>query len=169
LLPKLLLLFIVLPLVELTLLLMLGDLTRWWVSLLVVVVTGVIGSLLARRQGWQTYRRIQQELAAGHLPTDSLLDAVLIFVAGALLLTPGLLTDAAGLSLLIPACRRIYKARLASWFKARFKLSGFTSPGNAPKRSQVIDSYVIDGGSTAEDSKTPRQSATKPEQHRGSR
>ncbi len=147
-LPKLLLLFIVIPLVELALLLLLADLTRWWVSLLVVIVTGVVGSTLAHRQGWRTFRRIQQELAQGQMPTDSLLDALLIFGAGALLLTPGLLTDALGITLLLPPCRRFYKTRMVQWFKSRFSI--LTPAGemhSRPPQSQVIDSYVVESSS----------------------
>jgi UPF0716 protein FxsA len=143
---KLLLLFILVPLVELVLLLKLADLTDWTIALLVVVVTGVVGSVLARSQGWRAYRRIQEELAAGRLPAEPMLDAVMIFVAGALLLTPGMLTDIFGLSLLIPWCRSFYRRRLAAWFKSRFTIRSAATadwqPGGA--RSEIIDSYVID-------------------------
>ena len=143
---KLLLLFTLVPLAELVLLLKLTDLTDWKFTLLVVVVTGIVGSILARSQGWRAYRRIQEELAAGRLPTEPLLDAVMIFVAGALLLTPGLLTDAFGLSLLIPWCRSYYRGRLAEWFKSRFTLKRGSTAGwqSDQPRSEVIDSYVID-------------------------
>ena len=138
------LLFIVVPLVELALLLKLGAMTQWWVSLLVVIGTGVLGSLLARRQGWHTYRRIQRELQQGQLPTDSLLDAAMIFVAGALLLTPGLLTDMLGMSLLLPVCRSFYKKRLIAWIKKRFSIESFTPQGNSTgQHSEIIDSYVV--------------------------
>jgi UPF0716 protein FxsA len=143
---KLLLLFILVPLAELVLLLKLTDLTDWKFTLLLVVVTGIVGSILARSQGWRAYRRIQEELASGRLPTEPLLDAVMIFVAGALLLTPGLLTDVFGLSLLIPWCRSYYRGRLAKWFKSRFTLRrGATGSWQSDgPRSEVIDSYVID-------------------------
>jgi UPF0716 protein FxsA len=147
---RLLLLFIVVPLVELTLLLLLAEWTHWWVSLLVVIVTGVLGSMLAHRQGWLTFRRIQHELAHGQMPADSLLDALLILCAGALLLTPGLLTDLLGITLLLPPCRGFYKPRLVRWFKSRFTI--VTSAGDVnsqPKQSQVIDSYVVE--TTSED------------------
>ena len=115
------LLFVVVPLVELALLLKLADWSGdWRVTLLVVVATGLLGTLLARSQGFRTYRRIQGELSAGRMPTDSLLDAVMIFVAGALLVTPGILTDLFGMSLLIPSCRRLYRRQMASWIKSHF-------------------------------------------------
>ncbi|MEQ8786033.1 MAG: FxsA family protein [Pirellulaceae bacterium] len=138
---KLLLLFIVVPLVELTLLLLLGDYTRWWVPLLLVILTGVVGAALARHQGWRTYRRIRTEMREGILPGDALLDAAMIFAAGGMLLTPGMLTDALGLSLLTPFCRRFYKARLKAWFKAKFELKSET---HATGKTEIIDTYVIE-------------------------
>ena len=143
---KLLLLFIVLPLVELSLLLWLAQLTGPWLTLAIVIVTGVVGTLLARSQGWRTYRRIHTDLAGGRLPTDSLLDALLIIFAGALLLTPGVLTDAFGLSLLIPLCRRHYRRRLVGWFKSHFQISASSAGGgwSSGERSEIIDSHVVD-------------------------
>lgn len=138
---KLLLLFILVPLAELTLLLLLGDYTRWWLPLLLVIATGVVGAALARHQGWQTYRRIRQEMREGKVPGDALLDAAMIFVAGGLLLTPGMLTDALGLSLLIPFCRKFYKARLTRWFKAKFQLHEAGAPTG---RTEIIETYVIE-------------------------
>jgi UPF0716 protein FxsA len=149
LLSLLLLTFILIPLAELSLLLLLGSYTHWYVPLLLVIVTGVCGAALARLQGWQTYRRIQQELAEGRMPTDSLLDAAMIFVAGALLLTPGMLTDALGFSLLLPPCRRLYKHGLVRWIKSRFRVQTFTTTAqpSAAGRDEIIDSYVIDSRS----------------------
>jgi UPF0716 protein FxsA len=144
-LAKLFLLFIVVPLTELVLLLKLADVTSWQFTLLVVIATGVAGSLLARSQGWKAYRRIQQELAAGRLPTEPLLDAVMIFVAGALLLTPGILTDLFGLSLLLPWCRLWYRKRAVAWFQSHFTATRVVHDHwqSAPGRSEVIDSYVV--------------------------
>ena len=143
---KLLSLFILVPLVELALLLYLADASSWQFTLLLVITTGVIGTLLAREQGWRTWTRIREELAAGRMPADSLLDGVLIFVAGALLLTPGILTDLFGISLLVPVCRDYYRRRLVAWFKSRFTIqtSGIGSWPPPQGRSEVIDSFVVD-------------------------
>ena len=139
----LLLLFIVVPFVELALLLKLAEVTSWLHTLLLVIVTGVLGTWLARSQGVRTYRKIQQSLAASQLPTDSLLDAAMIFVAGALLLTPGILTDLFGFSLLFPLTRKLYHDWLVKRFKARFSMQTFGN--NAPAReSEIIDSYVVE-------------------------
>ena len=118
-LARLLFLFIVVPLVELTLLLTIAKYTSVTFTLGMVLVTGVVGSILARSQGWAAYRRIHQEVAGGTLPKESLLDALMILVAGMLLVTPGVITDLFGLSLLIPPCRRLYRQWAANWIRRR--------------------------------------------------
>ena len=142
---RLLLLFILVPLVELVLLLWLADLTGWQFTLLFVIVTGATGVWLVRRQGFRTWRRITEEFAASTLPAEALWDAAMILVAGALLLTPGVLTDLVGLSLLIPPCRRWYRRRLVRWFTAHttvhYRSAGTSAePRNTP---EIIDSYVV--------------------------
>ena len=114
---KLLLLFTLLPIVELALLLYLADATSWQLALGIVLATGILGAMLARRQGWRTSQRIREQLARGPMPGDALLDALLILIAGALLVTPGVLTDAVGFLLLIPPCRRLIKRRLVARFQ----------------------------------------------------
>jgi len=144
-LARLLLLFILVPLAELILLLYLAEATHWWVAVLLVLATGLVGTLLARSQGLKTYRRIHAAMSQGKVPTDALIDAAMIFVAGALLLTPGILTDAVGLSLLVPPCRRWYRRRLVQWFRSRFTFEVESSEGSARGASgaEVIDSYVV--------------------------
>ena len=139
---RLFFLFITVPLIELTLLLFIAGKTNWRFTLAVVLVTGFVGAWLARFQGWQTYLRIQRELASGRMPTDSLVDAVMIFVAGALLLTPGILTDLFGISLLLPPCRRFYRHRLQQWFRSRVEVHT-ANPDQPQAHDQIIDSYVV--------------------------
>ncbi len=139
---RLFFLFVAVPLIELTLLLSIAGKTNWRFTLALVLVTGFVGAWLARMQGWQTYLRIQRELAGGRMPTDSLVDAVMIFVAGALLLTPGILTDLFGISLLLPPCRRFYRHRLQHWFRSSVKVHAAKS-GQSQAHDQIIDSYVV--------------------------
>jgi UPF0716 protein FxsA len=116
-------LFTLLPLVELTLLLRIGEWLGAGATLGLVVATGVIGAWLARREGSRTWRRVQEELGAGRMPGDELLQALLVFGAGVVLVTPGVLTDAAGLLLLFRPTRelatRIIRRRLGSRFQLR--------------------------------------------------
>jgi UPF0716 protein FxsA len=146
---RLLVLFTVVPLVELALLLYLAELTDWRFTLGLVIVTGLIGTVLARREGFRTYRVIRQELAAGRIPGASMFDAVMIFIAGALLLTPGILTDAFGFTLLLPPCRAYYRRRLIAWFRSHFTVFTDLSAGNGGyvRGREVIDSHVVNRGS----------------------
>lgn len=142
---RLLTLFLILPLIEMTLLLIMGDVTRWWVPLLFVIGTGIVGSWLARQQGYAVYRAIQTELSAGRMPTDAMIDGVMIFFAGILLISPGVLTDLFGITLFIPVCRNFYRLRLLAWFHRTFKVNAVQMPGGERvERSQVLDSYVVE-------------------------
>lgn len=142
---RLLLLFIVVPLAELALLLMIGEWTHWWVSWLLVIASGVIGTVLVRWQGIQTFRRIRTELTEGRSPADSLWDAAMIFFAGALMLTPGVLTDLFGISLLVPGCRRLYKKWIIEQVKQRFRIQTFNGEAADTKgKSRIIETYVVD-------------------------
>lgn len=106
---KLVLVFVLVPLADLILLLMLADYTGWRISIAAVVVSGIIGAFLARQQ-WRFVRgRIKDQLRRNELPTGLLTDGAIIFFAAGLLLTPGFITDFVGLTLLIPVCRRWYK------------------------------------------------------------
>jgi len=142
---RLIVLFIVVPFVELFLLLKVAKWTSPEFTILLVLLTGAAGIALARAQGFRTYWRIRDALARGEMPTEPLLDGVMILLAGALLLTPGILTDLFGLSLLVPLCRRYYRAWLVRWFKSRFTVHhpGDSSESRDAGTSQVIDSYVV--------------------------
>jgi UPF0716 protein FxsA len=90
-------------------------------TVIIVIATGFAGAYLARLQGMQTMFRVRASLQQGVMPAEELLDALLIFAAGIVLLTPGLITDAAGLLLLIPETRyqfkRYLKLKFNRWFE----------------------------------------------------
>lgn len=135
---RLALLFVIVPLLELVLLIQLGR----WVGLLptlaLVVGTGILGAALARAQGLRTLRAFQAELQGGSLPGQPLLDGLAILVGGAFLLTPGLLTDLAGFTLLLPPSRHWVQRRLRSWIEGRVDSGQIHfrvwSPGGPPGR-----------------------------------
>jgi len=102
---RLFLLFTIVPLVELVLLIKIGGVIGVAPTIAIVIGTGVLGAWLARWQGLAVLRRIGDEMAAGRLPTDALIDGLLVLVAAAMLLTPGFLTDSAGFLLLVPGTR----------------------------------------------------------------
>lgn len=81
----------------------------------IVVLTGLIGLLLVRAEGRYTISRLQQKLVGGEIPTDELLDGGLLLVAGALLITPGLVTDAIGLAFVLPPSRYVVRRVVKRW------------------------------------------------------
>ena len=108
----LLLLFTVVPLVELYLLLALGRLLGFWETVGIVLVTGALGAWLAKSEGLRVVRRWQGALARGVMPEEGVLGGLLVLVGGVLLVTPGVLTDVVGLSLLLPLTRKPIAAML---------------------------------------------------------
>jgi UPF0716 protein FxsA len=111
---RLLILFTVVPIVELLLLIKLGEVVGFWPTVALVIGTGALGAFLTRLEGLRVLRQVQTEFAEGRVPTDRLLDGLLILLAGAVLLTPGLLTDALGFFLLIPPGRRLVRRTIAA-------------------------------------------------------
>lgn len=114
---RLLALFVLLPLVELVLLLQVGEWIGLGWTLVIVLGTGVLGATLARRQGLRAWLAIQAELREGRMPGARLVDGLMILVGGIVLLTPGLITDLAGFLLLIPATRALLKRALGRRFE----------------------------------------------------
>lgn len=114
---RLFLLFTAGPLLELYLLLKLGGYIGLYPTIGVVIGTGIAGGLLARSQGLAVLRQASWELEQGRLPAESLFDGVIILIAGAMLVTPGLITDCLGLLFLIPWTRQAFK----SWLKKKLQ------------------------------------------------
>ena len=112
LLARLALLFVVVPLLELALLLRIGQTVGFLPTMGLVVVTGVAGAWLARLEGLRTLWRLRDDLAGGQLPAQAIMDGLSILVGGALLLTPGILTDLIGFSLLLPPTRHAVQRRV---------------------------------------------------------
>ena len=120
---KLLLLFIAVPLIEMALLVVIGQYIGFLPTLGIVFLTGFLGALLARSQGLQVVARIRSELGFGRVPAESLIEGLLILVAAAVLLTPGLITDLFGFLCLIPATRRPIRQALWSRLKSQVESS----------------------------------------------
>ena len=112
---RLLLLFILIPAVELALLIEIGKRIGTLETLALIVVTGVLGAALARHQGLGVLRAARAEAAAGRLPAAALVDGLIILLAGAVLITPGVLTDIFGFLCLIPISRRWIKTLVGRW------------------------------------------------------
>jgi UPF0716 protein FxsA len=116
---RLALLFVLLPVVELVLLIRMGQLVGFWPTVALVVFTGWAGAALARMEGMRVLARFQQELAMGRIPGQAILDGASVLVGGAFLLAPGILTDLTGLALLFPPTRR----PIQRWVRKRLERS----------------------------------------------
>ena len=111
-LPKLFALFIVVPLVEITLLIRLGSSIGTLETVLLVIATGVAGALAVRTAGIQCLVRLQAAMREGIAPAEELFNGLLLLLAGTLLITPGLVTDAAGFLLLVPPVQAVLRKKL---------------------------------------------------------
>ncbi|AKL96669.1 phage effecting protein FxsA [Clostridium aceticum] len=114
---KLILLFTIVPIVELAILLRLSSYIGVGYTLLIVFFTGIMGAYLARSEGKGVIRRIKLEMAQGRMPGDELINGLCVIVGGALLLTPGIFTDVIGFSLVIPVTRAAIKSTVRSKMK----------------------------------------------------
>ena len=150
------------PLIEIYLFVELGGLIGTWPTIGLVVLTAVVGSAMLRAQGRLVLARAQEKMHRGEPPVADLLDGIGLLLAGALLLTPGFLTDGVGFALLLPAARRWLALRLWAYMQARGSVhaAGFRS-GFEPHGDTVIDGEFEtvepgrDSGDDPDDS-TPR-------------
>lgn len=124
----LLVLFVVVPLVELYLLTLLARATSFWVAVALTLVTGVLGGSLAKREGLRVWRRWQQSLNEMKMPEEGVIGGLLVLVGGVLLITPGILTDISGFLLLIPATRRFVAERIRARVSHKFSVTQATWP-----------------------------------------
>lgn len=121
LLGRLALLFVIVPILELMLLIELGQVVGLMPTLALVMFTGVTGAWLARAEGLRVFFKFQKELASGRIPGQAMLDGISVLVGGAFLLTPGVLTDVFGFSLLFPPSRRWLQRRVRKRLEASVK------------------------------------------------
>lgn len=145
---KLFLLFVAVPLLDLWLLLRVGDAIGFWPTLGLVLLAGVVGAWAAKTEGLRVLRAWQAAVAAGRLPEEGVLSSVLVLVGAALLVTPGVLTDLVGLALLLPPSRRLAASLLGRWLKrqvehGRVRVVTFGAPGAGPRREPREDEIDV--------------------------
>ena len=113
---RLFLCFTLIPMIELYLLIQVGSVIGGFNTILLVIISGFLGAWLARMEGINTLMRVRSNMQQGIMPTEDLLDGLIILIAGIVLITPGLLTDAMGLTLLWPVSRNAFKRFLRRKF-----------------------------------------------------
>jgi UPF0716 protein FxsA len=120
-------LFTVVSLLELAVIIKVGSYLGAFTTILIIVATAVLGAYLAQMEGLQILFRLQAELRAGRMPSDILIEGLLVLAGGLLLLTPGFITDALGLLLIIPFSRRWFRERLKVYFRSKIEVHYFHS------------------------------------------
>ena len=125
--PILLLLFIFVPVIEIGLFIQVGGILGLWPTIALVLLTAFVGASLVRSQGLQTLLSVQNRLQQGELPAQQIFEGVMLAVAGVLLLTPGFMTDALGMLVLLPAPRAVIAKYLMSKMVVKGMASGFHS------------------------------------------
>jgi UPF0716 protein FxsA len=153
----LVLLFIVVPIVELYVIIQVGQLIGVWPTLALLLADALLGSLLLRHQGRGAWRRFNQALAERRFPGREVADGLMIAVGATLLLTPGFVTDIFGFLLLIPPTRAIARGLLRTYAARRFVvMSVGTASQMPPRRDPAGRSYDFEGTAEEIDSDDPQ-------------
>jgi len=125
--PILLILFIAVPVIEIGLFIQVGGVLGLWPTIALVLITAFVGASLVRSQGLHTLMTVQQRMQNGEIPAQQIVEGVMLAVAGVLLLTPGFMTDAMGMLILLPAPRAMLAKYLMSKVVVTNMSSGFQS------------------------------------------
>ena len=144
----LLFLFIAVPVLEISLLIKVGGSIGGFNTIAFVILTAALGAYLVRQQGFATIQKLQQETQAGRIPALQIAEGVALLFAGAVLLTPGFLTDAVGFALLIPFVRRLIIAFIASKYSTNgtgFSYSAHSSSTQSSQQRHEGGPSIIEG------------------------
>ena len=133
----LLILFVTVPLVEIYLLIEIGERIGAFPTIMMVVLTAMVGAKLVRAQGLVTIARVRHSLDNGHVPATALLEGVALLLAGALLLTPGFFTDVVGFLILVPNLRQ----RAMQWVLHRAVVASASEQTRGPKTRTIDGEY----------------------------
>jgi UPF0716 protein FxsA len=137
---RLFLLFLIVPLIEIALFIQVGGLIGLWPTLLIVILTAILGTMLVRSQGLLVINQLRGSLNDLRDPTEPLAHGAMILFSGALLLTPGFFTDAVGFALLIPGIRdALFRA-----IRSRIKVQSFQYGSQPPRDDGIIDADFED-------------------------
>jgi len=141
-------LFIVVPIVELAVLIQVGQVIGPWWTIAVLVLVSAVGAWLVKREGLKAWRRFRTALDEARLPTREVVDGALLLFAGALLLTPGFLTDILGLLLAVPPTRAVINRVIRSRIRWSVGLPDGAGAvrfrGPRPRRDDDVDVEVLD-------------------------
>jgi len=139
--------FIGIPLLEIFVLVQVGQVIGPWWTILLLIVSGVLGTWLIRREGGRAWRALSEALQTGRMPAREIADGALILVGGTLMLAPGFVTDAVGMLLILPVTRPVARTMLTRVVTRRLLGSGLTGPPGpgTPRRPGTAGGTVVQG------------------------
>jgi UPF0716 protein FxsA len=140
--------FVVVPIVEIYVLIQVGQVIGPWWTILLLIADSILGTWLVRREGARAWRALRSALDSGRMPATELADGALILIGGTLMLTPGFVTDGLGILLILPFTRPVFRRLLAGIVTRRLVVLS-AGPGNATRpgsrsRGTVVQGEVID-------------------------
>lgn len=127
--------FFLVPIIEIALFIQVGGAIGTWPTLLIVVITAILGTVLVRAQGMQALNQVKSSFNQMRDPSEALAHGAMILFSGALLLTPGFFTDAVGFALLVPAVR----LAVFRWARSRIKVATFSTHGPTQQHPDIVD------------------------------
>ena len=140
----LVLIFIVVPIAELAVIIQVGQIIGVWWTIGILIADSILGSVLMRSQGRTAWRRFNETTRAGRVPAREVLDGALVIFGGALLLTPGFITDVLGLLLLFPPTRALVRVVLARRLADRMVVSMTAGPRVRRRRDDDVEGTAVD-------------------------
>lgn len=135
--------FVVVPIVEIYVIIQVGQVIGAWWTIALLIADSVFGAWLVRREGRRAWRALTTTLQSGRMPSTELADGALVLVGGTLMISPGFVTDVAGIALILPFTRPVARGLLARWVTRRLVVrrpGGGRDDGDGPVvRGEVID------------------------------
>ena len=148
-------LFIIIPIIEITVIIQVGDLLGLWPTVAIVILSAWLGAKYVRQQGLATLQSVQSKMAQGEMPSGEIVTGLMLLVAGVLLVTPGFVTDIFGLSLLIPAVRKSIAAQAQKHINVKMAAHG--SPFQQGQQGKTFEHSNDDTFSTSKRSNSELQ------------
>jgi UPF0716 protein FxsA len=142
--PALVLAFVGVPLLEVFVLVQVGQVIGAWWTILLLVAVSVVGAWLVRREGSRAWQALNEALRTGRMPARELADGALVLIGGTLMLTPGFVTDAAGVLLILPFTRPAARRVLTAAVQRRLLATGQTRRPGPPPGGPVVRGDVVD-------------------------
>ncbi|MGD9958863.1 FxsA family protein [Nocardioides sp.] len=150
------LLFLAVPLLEIWVLIQVGQVIGAWWTILLLIADSIFGAWLIKREGSRAWRSLNTALSSGKMPARELADGALILIGGTLMLAPGFVTDAFGILIILPFTRPVFRALLTGVVTRKLLASGFPGvgfpgqdaqrPGPGSQSGSVVQGEVVDEG-----------------------